>query len=96
MACDYVTPMAPPQVIFLSDSKSLIEALTNPLITSRTVLRTATALNTLAKQGTQVWIQWVCGHNGSDRNELADHMANLGAAFQAKALNLFFLSPALS
>jgi ribonuclease HI len=84
MACDYVTPMAPPQVIFLSDSQSSIEALTNPFITSRTVLRTATALNTLAKQVTEVWIQWVRGHNGSDGNELADHMANLGAAFQAE------------
>jgi ribonuclease HI len=84
MACDYVTPMSPPKVIFLSDSQSLIEALTNPLITSRTVLRTAMALNTLAKQGTKVWIQWVRGHNGSDGNELADHMANLGAAFLAE------------
>jgi hypothetical protein len=38
------------------------------------------ALNTLAKQGIKVWIQWVRKHNGSDVNELP----NLGSAFQAE------------
>jgi ribonuclease HI len=74
MACDYAMQMVPAQVIILSDSQAAILALTKSNFTSRTVLTTADALQTLARQGVDVRVQWIRGHNGTPGNELADYM----------------------
>jgi ribonuclease HI len=83
MACEYATQQACPLVTILSDSLAAILALTSPYITSRTVLRTLHALTKLTQTGATVQIRWIRGHNGSQGNETADLLANLGAASMA-------------
>jgi hypothetical protein len=84
MACAYAAQLAEPLVIILSDKQAAIQATVNPLITSRTVSNTIWALNNLANQGIEVCLQWIRGHNGTDGNELADHMANQGATSEVQ------------
>jgi ribonuclease HI len=72
---------APSPVTILSDSQAAIMATANPLITSRTVLRTVNVLNTLVTRGSSVLLHWVRGHNGVEGNELAGHLANKRAAW---------------
>jgi ribonuclease HI len=83
MACEFAIQQAPLPVTILSDSQAAIMATANPLITSRTVLRTVNALNALVTHGSSVLLQWVRGHNGVEGNEVADPLANNGAALQA-------------
>jgi ribonuclease HI len=83
MACKFAIQQAPSPVTILSDSQAAIMATANPLITSRTVLGTVNALNALVIHGSSVLLHWVRGHNGIEGNELADHLANKGAALQA-------------
>jgi ribonuclease HI len=92
MACEYATQQACPLVTILSDSLAAILALTSPYITSRTVLRTLHALTKLTQTGATVQIRWIRGHNGSQGNETADLLANLGAASMANGPEPLFLS----
>jgi ribonuclease HI len=80
MSCTFAIRQQNRLIIILSNSQSAIQAIANPLVTSRTVLTTINAKNALGKQGKEVCVQWVRGHNDTDGNDLADHMANLGAA----------------
>jgi ribonuclease HI len=76
IACTYASMHADRLIVILSDSQSAIQAVSNPLITSRTVLQTTEALNDLVGQGKEVCLQWVRRHNGTKGNVLADIMAN--------------------
>jgi hypothetical protein len=58
-------------------------AITNPLITSNTVLRNVDALNKLVKHGSSVLVRWVRGHMASRGNNEADHLAYVSAALRA-------------
>jgi hypothetical protein len=82
MACTYASMHADRLIVILSDSQSAIQAVSNPLITSRTVLQTTEALNDLDGQGKEVCLKWVGGHNGTEGNVIADIMANRGAALE--------------
>jgi hypothetical protein len=59
MACEFALQQVPSPVTVLSNSQSAIMAITNPLITSNTVLRTVDALNKLVKHGSSVLVRWV-------------------------------------
>jgi ribonuclease HI len=83
IVCEFTIQQAPSPVTILSESQAAIMATANPLITSRTVLRTVNALNALVTHGSSVLLHWVRGHNGVEGNELADHLANKEAALQA-------------
>jgi ribonuclease HI len=79
LACQYAQAQPDRLVIIQSDSQAAIQASTNPLIRSRTVKQTIDALNGLWGLGIKVCLQWVQGHSSTDRNKMADFMANKGA-----------------
>ena len=64
-------------VTFWSDSLSALQALSNKLIKSRTVLNCHRALSELAVHN-QVYLRWIAAHSGHWGNERADMLAKTG------------------
>jgi ribonuclease HI len=67
---------------FFSDSMASLQALINIYPSSRMVISTIEALNSLASSSS-ISLHWVKGHSGIKGNELADVAANEGAALES-------------
>ena len=68
----------PDRVVFLSDSRSILELLGNPQRGDTTVNEARTILSTLATRS-QVCLQWIPAHCGLEGNERADTLAKQGS-----------------
>ena len=62
------------------DSQSAIQALGNPIISSKAVLAATKKLNLLADIAKSVTVTWIPAHKGHEGNEKADVLAKRGAA----------------
>ena len=65
------------KTVVFTDNQSAVKTLRNPNNRSgqQYVLNIIRHLNTLREAGSQVWIQWVPGHEGIEGNELVDELA---------------------
>lgn len=75
------------KILILSDSQAALKALDNPVIRSETTRRCAVTLNELAENN-EVTLGWIPGHSNHIGNEIADRLANEGAAKEAVDLEV--------
>ncbi|XP_048004470.1 uncharacterized protein LOC125240570 isoform X2 [Leguminivora glycinivorella] len=70
-------------IMILSDSKSVLQALDSPKLTSKLILECHQRLTEVCEEDNKVTIQWIKGHSGSRGNDAADELAREGSAIPA-------------
>ncbi|XP_047999780.1 uncharacterized protein LOC125236904 [Leguminivora glycinivorella] len=70
-------------ILILSDSKSVLQALDSPKLTSKLILECHQRLTEVCEEDNKVTLQWIKGHSGSRGNDAADELAREGSATPA-------------
>ncbi|XP_063375457.1 uncharacterized protein LOC134663070 [Cydia amplana] len=80
-ACNAITrrKVKHENILILSDSKSVLQALGSDKLTSELILECHRRLTEVSKEGNKVTIQWIKGHSGSRGNDAADELARKGS-----------------
>ena len=87
-------PIPPRHVKIFVDSQAALLAISNPLVRSRTVLGTITALNNLAAAVSSLSLCWIPAHKGYFGNTTADDVAKRGAGEEDPSKKLKVHCPA--